>query len=312
MAKLLPSKQITRVRFPSPASLKSRPASCRAAFILDVLMKIALLGAGGKIGTRIVNNLLKTDHDARYLEVSEAGIAHLAGKGVTVSSPEAALPDAEVVILAVPDTILGKVSASVVPILSPGTIVLALDPAAPLAGEIAHRDDLVYAVAHPCHPSVFAWEPTEAAFKDFYGGVAASQVAVVALLHGAAENIEAVETVAQTIFAPVSKIHRLTLEQMALLEPGLAETLQQTCLEVIKEGMDEIIARGVPAEAARDFLLGHLRIQTAILFNEVPGRFSDAAYKISAHARPLIFRDDWKQVLTEESVREQVKVITKS
>ena len=275
-------------------------------------MKIALIGAGGKIGTRITENLRTSEHDVRYLEVSEAGRARLAEKGVAVSAPEAALPEADVVILAVPDTLLGSVSASVAPQLAPGTVVLALDPAAPLAGELAHREDLVYAVAHPCHPSVFAWEPTEDAFRDFYGGVAARQVAVVALLHGPDAALETVETVARAIFAPVSKIHRLTLPQMALLEPGLAEALQQTCLEVIKEGMDEIIARGVPAEAARDFLLGHLRIQTAILFGEVPGRFSDAAYKISAHARPLIFKDDWKRVLTDESVQEQVKVITRA
>lgn len=274
-------------------------------------MKIALIGAGGKIGTRITENLKTTEHDTRYVEVSEAGVARLAEKGVTVCALEDALVGAEIVILAVPDTLLESISASVVPQLGPGTIVLALDPAAPLGGELAHRDDLIYAVAHPCHPSVFAWEPTEAAFRDFYGGVAAHQVAVVALLHGPSEAMERVEAVAKVIFAPVTKIHRLTLQQMALLEPGLAEALQQSCLEVIKEGMDEIIARGVPADAARDFLLGHLRIQSAILFGEVPGRFSDAAYKISAHARPLIFRDDWKRVLTDESVREQVKVITK-
>jgi D-apionate oxidoisomerase len=274
-------------------------------------MKIALIGAGGKIGTRITDNLKKTDLDVRYLEVSEPGIARLAEKGVSVSDPNTALPDADVVILAVPDTLLESVSAEVVPRLAPGTMVLALDPAAPLAGELAHREDLVYAVAHPCHPSVFAWEPTEDAFRDFYGGVAAHQVAVVALLHGPDEAIERVEAVARAIFAPVTKIHRLTLDQMALLEPGLAEALQQSCLEVIKKGMDEVVARGVPREAARDFLLGHLRIQTAILFGEVEGRFSDAAYKISAYARPLIFRDDWNQILTEESVREQVKVITK-
>ena len=64
-------------------------------------------------------------------------------------------------------------------------------------------------------------------------------------------------------------------------------------------------------EDAFQTLRGDLRLKAAILFGEVPGRFSDAAYKISAHARPLIFRDDWKNVLTDESVREQVEVITK-
>ena len=47
-------------------------------------MKIALIGAGGKIGTRITDNLKTTEHDARYVEVSAAGVARLAEKGVTV------------------------------------------------------------------------------------------------------------------------------------------------------------------------------------------------------------------------------------
>jgi hypothetical protein len=40
----------------------------------------------------------------------------------------------------------------------------------------------------------------------------------------------------------------------------------------------------VSPEAARDFLLGHLRIQVAVLFGEVTGTFSNAAYKISARS----------------------------
>ena len=58
---------------------------------------------------------------------------------------------------------------------------------------------------------------------------------------------------------------------MGLLEPALVETLASTCIYVIRQGLDEVIKRGVPAEAARDFLLGHLRIQMAVLFNELPG-----------------------------------------
>jgi D-apionate oxidoisomerase len=53
------------------------------------------------------------------------------------------------------------------------------------------------------------------------------------------------------------------------------------------------VNKGVPPAAARDFVLGHLRIQIAVLFNEVNGTFSDAAYKISRRARPVLFREDW-------------------
>ncbi|MDQ3844349.1 MAG: hypothetical protein M3342_10090 [Bacteroidota bacterium] len=54
-----------------------------------------------------------------------------------------------------------------------GALVTALNPSAPLDGVIAHRDDLGYVIAHPCHPSVFSWESTEQAFCDFYGGISA-------------------------------------------------------------------------------------------------------------------------------------------
>ena len=80
--------------------------------------------------------------------------------------------------------------------------------------------------------------------------------------------------VATAIYTPVSRAHRVTLEQMAMLEPALVETLAQTCMEVVKEGHDRLVAAGVPPAAVRDFVLGHLRIQIAVLFGEVNGTFS--------------------------------------
>ena len=65
------------------------------------------------------------------------------------------------------------------------------------------------------------------------------------------------------MYAPVSRVHRVTLEQMAMLEPALVETLAQTCMEAVKEGYDRLVPAGVPAPAVRDFVLGHLRIQIA-------------------------------------------------
>ena len=62
------------------------------------------------------------------------------------------------------------------------------------------------------------------------------------------------------IWAPVMRSHRVTVEQMALLEPGLSETVCATLLDVMREAMDEVVARGVPGEAARDFLLGHMNV----------------------------------------------------
>jgi len=271
---------------------------------------IALIGAGGKMGCRITDNVKGGADVVKYLEVSPAGISRLKERGVDVCPPAEALPKADVVILAVPDVAIEAVSKEVIPQLKAGALVMLLDPAAPLDGKVAQRDDLGYFIAHPCHPSVFNWEPTEAAFRDFYGGISAKQSAVCALMSGGEEFYEMGVEVTRKIYKPIKEIHRVTLEQMAMLEPALVETLAQSCIEVVKEGYDRIVAQGVPKEAAREFVLGHLRIQIAVLFGEVNGTFSDAAYKISARARPIIFNKGWEKIFEMGDIREQVRDIT--
>ena len=48
---------------------------------------ITLLGAGGKMGLCITDNLRKTDYDVRYVEVSERGKAGLAEPELRRSQP---------------------------------------------------------------------------------------------------------------------------------------------------------------------------------------------------------------------------------
>jgi len=199
---------------------------------------------------------------------------------------------------------------TVVPLMRPGSLLMTLDPAAPLDGQLALRSDIACVIAHPCHPSVFNWEPTEMAFRDFYGGISAKQSAVVALMQGAETDYQLGVEVTRAMYAPVDRIHRVTLEQMAILEPALVETLAQTCMEVVREGYDRTVAAGVPADAARDFVLGHLRIQIAVLFKEVNGTFSDAAYKISKRAKPVLFKEGWEKIFELPDIREQVRDIT--
>ncbi len=275
------------------------------------MTKIALVGAGGKMGCRLTDNFLKMpEYQVAYLEISEQGIKNLAQRGVSVSPPNESIAQADVVILALPDVALAELSAQIIPLMRSGATVLTLDPAAPLDGVIFHRDDLGYVIAHPCHPSVFNWEPTEAAFRDFYGGVTAKQSIVVALMFGTEANYQLGEQVAKDMYQPIDQVYRITLEQMAILEPAMVETLAQTCMEVVKEGFDKIIALGVPEAAARDFVLGHLRIQIAVLFKEVNGTFSDAAYKISKRAKPILFKEGWQKIFEMDDIREQVRDIT--
>ena len=275
------------------------------------MTKIALVGAGGKMGCRLTDNFLKCPHYLLdYLEISEQGIQNLGKRNVVTGNAEKAIPEADVVILAVPDVAIGKISKEIIPSMKAGALVLTLDPAAPLDGVILHRDDLGYVIAHPCHPSVFNWEPTEDAFRDFYGGITAKQSIVVALMHGNEDHYSLGEKVSQDMYGPIKDTHRITLEQMAMLEPAMVETLAQTCMEVVKEGYDRIVELGVPEKAARDFVLGHLRIQIAVLFKEVNGTFSDAAYKISKRAKPILFKENWKKIFEMDDIRQQVRDIT--
>lgn len=274
-------------------------------------MNIALVGAGGKMGCRLTDNFKNRAYQVHYLETGAPGIERLQARGVEISSAESALPVADVVILAVPDVAIESVSREVVAQMKAGALLMTLDPAAPLDGKVAQRDDLAYFIAHPCHPSVFNWEETEEATRDFYGGISAKQSIVCALMSGGENDYEKGVAIARAMYAPIHRVHRLTLEQMAMLEPALVETLAQTCVEIIKEGYDRVVEQGVPEEAARDFLLGHLRIQIAVLFGEVNGTFSDAAYKISQRARSVLFQENWQHIFEIDDIRKQVRDITK-
>ncbi len=262
------------------------------------------------MGCRITDNLIETNHRVSYLEVHPRGVENLRKRNLTPADQASVVPHADVVILAVPDVAMEQVSREIVPLMKPGALLLTLDPAAPLDGKVSMRDDIAVMIAHPCHPSIFNWEPTELAFRDFYGGISASQAAVVALVQGDEADYALGVEITRAIYAPVSRVHRISLEQMAILEPALVETLAQTCMEIVKEGFDRTIAAGVPAEAARDFLLGHLRIQIAVLFGEVNGTFSDAAYKISRRAKPIVFKEGWERIFDLADIREQVRDIT--
>ncbi|MDT1062047.1 phosphogluconate dehydrogenase C-terminal domain-containing protein [Paracoccus sp. CPCC 101403] len=274
-------------------------------------MKIALIGAGGKMGVRLGRNLARSSHDISYVEVSEAGQARVRSElGAEVTPVEQALQGAEVVILAVPDTAIGAVSAKIVPSLAAGTMVVILDAAAPYAGHLPSRADISYFVTHPCHPPIFNDETTAEGRNDHFGGIAARQSIVSALMQGPDTDFAKGEEVARIIWAPILRSHRLTMEQIALLEPALSETLAATLLAVMKQGIDEVVARGVPAEAARDFLLGHLNILGAVTFGHVQGVFSDACNKAIENGLPRLMRDDWKGIFEPEELAESIRRIT--
>ncbi|MEQ3642127.1 MAG: phosphogluconate dehydrogenase C-terminal domain-containing protein [Paracoccus sp. (in: a-proteobacteria)] len=276
------------------------------------MTKVALLGAGGKMGVRLATNLARTDFEVAHVEVSPAGQARLkAETGLGCVPQEAALAGAEVVILAVPDTVIGKVAGAVVPQLAPGTMVVVLDAAAPFAGHLPERADITYFVTHPCHPPIWNDEDTPEGRADHFGGVAAKQGVVNALMQGPREHYALGDSIARAIYAPVARSHEVTVKQMAMLEPGLSETVCASLLAVMREALDECVARsGVSHDCARDFLLGHMNILGAVLFNEREGAFSDACNKAIEFGKPMLMRDDWKRVFDWDEVEASIHRIT--
>jgi hypothetical protein len=274
-------------------------------------MKLALIGAGGKMGARLAANLEGSNYDVAYVEVSEAGRARLKKLvGVDCVPLGAALDGAGAVVLAVPDTAIGKVASEIVPQVAPATIVVILDAAAPYAGHLPKRADVTYFVTHPCHPPIFNDETTVEARHDHFGGIAAKQAIVNALMQGPEEHYAVGEAIAKTIWQPILRSHRATVDQMAMLEPGLSETVCATLLVGMKEALDEVVRRGVDKTAARDFLLGHMNILAAVVMEEVDGVFSDACNKAIENGKPRIFRDDWLGVFEPAEIAESIRRIT--
>lgn len=272
---------------------------------------IALYGAAGKIGTRISNRLAQdATYNTLYIEHGEAAVQRLLEKGLTPSSATDAAQAADVVILAVPDVLIGQLAQDIVPQMKSGSMLICLDPAAPYGGELPERRDIAYFVTHPCHPPIVNDETNAEARMDFYGGVKAKQHIVCALMQGTEDDYALGERIARHMFAPVMNAYRVTVEQMAILEPALSETVVLTCMVVIREAIDEAVKRGVPAEAAREFVLGHMNINLGILFGYSDARLSDGAKLAVERARTRLLQPDWRSVFDIDNVFAEVKAIT--
>lgn len=275
------------------------------------MKKIVVLGAGGKMGYRCSANLRGAPYEVAHVEVSEAGRARVRELGIECRPAEQVLPEADVVVLAIPDNAIRKATHALEPLFKQGAILIALDAAAPFAGELPARADLTIFVAHPCHPPIFNDETELDAKRDHFGGLRARQNIVCALMRGPEEHYALAEDVSRRMYAPVMSSHRASVDQMAILEPVLSETVCATCLTIIREATDEAVRRGVPKQVAHDFILGHLNVELAILFDQMPGvRMSDAANRAVERAKKEIFAPDWKKVFEPAAIAESIRMIT--
>ena len=141
---------------------------------------VSVIGAGGKMGTRTSNNLIKCPEKFEVLmsEASETGLESIRERGFEPVSAEEALKRADVVVFAVPDMLIRTLSEIYVPQLRSGAGFIILDPAAAVARELTLRDDCTFAVAHPCHPSYFLDQDTYEARQDRFGGCGGNRISL--------------------------------------------------------------------------------------------------------------------------------------
>jgi D-apionate oxidoisomerase len=270
-------------------------------------LTIAVIGAGGKMGMRVSNNLQHGNHTVYYSENSPAGQQRTLDAGRTLTDTPTAVAEADVVILAVPDIALAPVSAEVVPQLKSGSIVLTLDPAAAYANLLYQRDDVEYAVAHPCHPSVFLQRKTEAELNDTFGGIAAAQDVVAALESGNEDKIRIADEVIRLMYAPVIDVHWVTVKQLAYLEPTLVEVVACMVGDLLNDALQEAVHTvGVPERAARAMLFGHIQVALA---NGLRGDnpFSDACLIAMDYGREKIIKENWKSIFNDDELDHVLK-----
>ena len=273
---------------------------------------VAVLGAGGKMGFRVTRKIRDAGYDLRAVEIGEAGQERLRGAGIEAVDSETALRGAEAVVLAIPDSAIGPVSHEIVPQLDPGTIVIILDAAAPYAGALPQREDITYFVGHPCHPPLYAHDITDPdQRRDVHGGVAPQSI-VCALMQGPEEHYAVGVAICEAMWSPIIKTHRVTLEQLAILEPGLSEMVAMAFIDTMAEALDECVEKyGIPREAAFDFLIGHINVETSMWFGFTPKVPSDAALRLMRFAKGVVLAPNWREALSPAKVKEASELIVR-
>ena len=267
-------------------------------------IQVCVMGAGGKMGTRTSNNLVQRPDlfQVTLVENSPQGIENIRKRGLTVTPEKEAIPNAEIVVFAVPDTMIRKLSEIYVPMLKPGAGMIILDPAAAVAREIVLRDDCTFGVAHPCHPSYFLDQDTYEARQDRFGGIAGKQDVVVSKIQGDDARFQQMVEVIRQMYSPVMNVYEMTSEQIAFLEPTLVEVLGASCLYAMAETVEKAVEKGIQREAAVSFMTGHIYNLTANFLGYIPGKppVSDACKVAIAIGNRLVLRDDWKRIWDDD------------
>jgi len=267
-------------------------------------IRVCVMGAGGKMGTRTSNNLVQRPDlfQVTLVENSPQGVESIRKRGLEVTPENTAIPEADIVVFAVPDTMIRKLSEIYVPMLKPGAGMIRLDPAAAVAREIVLRDDCTFGVAHPCHPSYFLDQDTFEARQDRFGGIAGKQDVVVSKIQGDDARFQQMVEVVRQMYSPVMNVYEMTSDQIAFLEPTLVEVLGASCLYAMAETVEKAVEKGIQREAAVSFMTGHIYNLTANFLGYIPGKppVSDACKVAIAIGNRLVLRDDWKRIWDDD------------
>ena len=251
-------------------------------------IKVAVIGAGGKMGTRTSNNLIthfSDKFDVKLVETYAPAVERIEKeRGLSVT-----------------------LSAEYVPLLRPGTVFLILDPAAAVAKELTLRDDCTFGVAHPCHPSYFKWQKEEDAYRDRFGGEGGHQDIVMSKICGDDTKFELAQETARCMYR-ADKAYIMTSEQIAFLEPTLVEILGASTLYAMAETVDEAVRRGIDREAAVSFLTGHIFNLSANFLGYLPGNppVSDACKVAIGIGNRHVLRDDWKKIWEDNMLEKAI------
>lgn len=264
---------------------------------------VSVIGAGGKMGTRTSNNLAKASDEIElyFVETAKRGIDNIRDRGYDITPMEEAVKKSDVIVLAVPDTVINIASQPVVDAMNPGSSLIILDPAAAVAKELALREDCTFAVAHPCHPSYFLDQDTYEARHDYFGGSGGKQDIVMAKIQGEEEIFQKCRRVSELMYGPVENSYVMGIRDIAFLEPTLVELLGATCIFAMAETVAEAEKRGIPKEAAVSFLSGHIYNLSANFLGFLGNTPVSDACKVAINlGNRLVLRENWKSIWKDE------------
>ncbi len=270
---------------------------------------VAIIGAGGKMGARAAEKIgFSRAWTVLLCESNTERAAALAAKGLAVTPVDEAMRQADFVVMAVPDALIGSIARELAPQMKTGATLIMLDAAAAYVGELPVRGDVTQMITHPCHPPLFGEQATPEARRDYFGGVAVQDI-LVSLISGSEESFAEGVELCRALFAPVGKAHRVTPEQFAFLEPAMSEIIVAAAAKWMKDSLDLAIEKGVPREAAEAFMAGHAQIALAIVFGAEKAPFSDAAKLAIEWGTRRYINPAWREIYTPEVLKEAIRDI---